>query len=207
MMFFRHPELTVRCVFRGLSLSVPDRDRLLNACDPAQRHRLQRSLAKAAADEAPWEVQWQRMPGEPLQPDEVVVALHRDGVVAELTSAQRGTLGEWLVTRGALVGEGAPLGILERRKKAPASPDLVRQYVVRQRRDAETIAGLKAELAMLKARLVTAPGAGEVKFKRLKLEFSKHFHPDAGSSDDAERALRTRVFQEFWPVVEEIERS
>ncbi|HWD59864.1 MAG TPA: hypothetical protein VG308_16370 [Stellaceae bacterium] len=194
---------------------MPDRDRLLNACDPDQRHRLQRCLGKAAANEPPWAVQWQKSPGDELMPEDVVVTLHREGVVVELTTAQRGTLAEWLVTRGAAVGAGARLGVLERRAKAslapapaPASKQILRQFVARQRRDAETIANLQSELAALEARLTGGlPAGGDAKFKRLKVEFSKRFHPDTRPAGDAEREHRARVFQEFWPILEEIERS
>ncbi|HWB51512.1 MAG TPA: biotin/lipoyl-containing protein [Stellaceae bacterium] len=213
MMFFRRAEVTVRIAHRGLTLSVPDRDRLLDACDPDQRRRLQRCLGEAAADEPPWEVQWQKMPGDALEREDVVVTLHRDGVVVELTYAQRGTLAEWLVTRGATVGAGGRLGLLERRAKTPPAPvppakEILRQFVARQRRDAATITSLQAQLTALEARLAErGPAAGDAKFRRLKLEFSKRFHPDARPPGDAEREHRARVFQEFWPIVEEIERS
>ena len=51
------------------------------------------------------------------------------------------------------------------------------------------------------------PSAADPKFKRLKLEFTRHFHPDNQPFDDTERQLRERVFKEFWPIVERIERS
>jgi hypothetical protein len=144
----------------------------------------------------------------------VVVALHREGVVVELAYAQKGVLAEWLVTRGEYAAAGARLATLERRAKAvpttPArpSPVVLRQFVDRQRHDAETIANLQAELAALQARLVLGPpSSGDVKFKRLKHEFSKRFHPDARPIGDADREGRARVFQEFWPILEEIERS
>jgi hypothetical protein len=70
----------------------------------------------------------------------------------------------------------------------------------RRRRDAERIRQLQRELADLRH------AGGDRKFRRLKLEFSKRFHPDGGA-DERERKRREAVFQEFWPVVEEIERS
>jgi pyruvate/2-oxoglutarate dehydrogenase complex dihydrolipoamide acyltransferase (E2) component len=160
-------------------------------------------------------VEWQKMPGDALQPNEVVATLSRDGVLVELSSAQRGVLAEWLVTRGTKVAMGTRLALLERRAKTapapapePPSNALLRQFVARQRRDAETIAALEAELAVLEARLVSGGAAGaDAKFRRLKQEFSKRYHPDARSSGDAERLLRERVFRDFWPIVEEIERS
>jgi BMFP domain-containing protein YqiC len=214
MMFFRRPELTIRYAHRGLTLTVPDRDRLLDACEPGDRRRLQRLLGAGSAGDAPWEVQWQKMAGDALQPQDVVVALHRDGVVVELAFAQRGTLGEWQVTRSVLVETGTKLAVLERRAKTTAEPppaasnDLLRQLVARQRRDAETIASLQAQLAALEARRPdNAPVVSDAKFRRLKHEFSKRFHPDARPIADPERAFRELIFREFWPILEEIERS
>lgn len=214
MMFFRRPELTISYVHRGLTLTVPDRDRLLNACEASERRRLQRLLGPGPDDEASWEVQWQKMTGDALQAGDVVVALHRNGVVAEMAFAQRGTLGEWRVTRGALVGTGGKLAALERRAKATAAPasasnELLRQFVARQRRDAETIASLQAQLAMLQARRAesTSSNGSDMKFRRLKREFSKRFHPDALPAAEPERAFRELIFREFWPILEEIERS
>ena len=216
-MLFHRPELRVRCPSRGLALVAPDRDRLLDACEESQRRRLQRSLGAAPADDLPWEVQWQKMPGDVLKPDDVVVTLHRDGIVVELAYAQKGVLAEWLVTRGTKVVMGARLAVLERRAKPAAVPApaqqqpssaVLREFLARQRRDAETIAALQTELALLQARLNPGPVSGDdAKFRRLKREFSKRFHPDASRVGDAERARRARVFQEFWPVLEEIERS
>jgi hypothetical protein len=213
-MFFRRDDLTVRSTFRGLTLLVPDRDRLLNACEESQRRRLQRCLGAASANELPWMVQWQKMPGDALQPDELVATLHRDGVVVELAYAQRGILAEWLVRRGEEAASGTRLATLERRAKTapptrvPSTNAVLQQYVARQRHDAETIAKLQSELAALQARLVRGALSGDdVKFKRLKYEFSKRFHPDARPLGDADRERRAKVFQEFWPILEEIERS
>lgn len=215
-MFFRRPELTVRCSSRGLTLTAPDRDRLLNACEESERRRLQHCLGPSSAHEPPWVVEWQKMPGDVLQPGEIVATLGRDGVLVELSYAQRGVLAEWLVTRGTQVAMGTRLGLLERRAKTPpparapepASNAVLRQFVARQRRDAETIAALQTELAFLQARLESAgPSPGDAKFRRLKLEFSKRYHPDAQPPDETDRAGRARVFQEFWPIVEEIDRS
>jgi pyruvate/2-oxoglutarate dehydrogenase complex dihydrolipoamide acyltransferase (E2) component len=214
-MFFHRAELTVRYTHRGLTLSVPDRDRLLNACEPSQRHRLQRCLGPASPTEPPWVVQWQKMPGDELLPDEVIVTLHREGVVVELAFAQKGVLAEWQVVRGAEAAAGKKLATLDRRAKATAaavrepSTVVVQQYLTRQRRDAATIAALQAELTSLQSRLDSRKGSGgsDAKFRRLKTEFSKRFHPDASPASDAERERRARVFQEFWPVLEDIERS
>jgi hypothetical protein len=211
-MFFRRNDLTVRSTFRGLTLSVPDHDRLLNACEESQRRRLQRYLGPASAATS-WELQWQKMPGDALTADEVVATLHRDGVVVELAYAYRGVLAEWQVVRGEQVTSGTRLATLERRAKAASARAssanaVLKQYVDRQRRDAETIAKLQLELVALQARLVRgATSSDDVKFRRLKTEFSKRFHPDAQPAGGAERERRTKVFQEFWPILEEIERS
>jgi hypothetical protein len=214
MMFFHRPELAIRYAHRGLTLSVPDRDRLLNACEPGERRRLQRLLGAGAAADAPWEVQWQKTAGDALQSGDVVATLRREGLIVELAFAQRGTLGEWLVTRGALVTTGTKLTVLERRAKAAPAPapaasnELLRHFVARQRHDAEIIASLQAQLAALQARrMEDAPAIGDAKFRRLKHEFSKRFHPDARPAGDPERVFRELIFREFWPIFEEIERS
>jgi len=215
-MFFRRHELRVRCTVRGLMLTVPNRDHLLNACDEGQRRQLQQFLGKASDEQPPWEVQWQKMPGDPLKPEDVVVVLHRDDVTVELAYAQRGILAEWLVRRGEYAVTGAQLAVLERRAKSAAAPkaaasppgnEILRQFVARQRRDAETIAKLQAELAGLQARLTPGAQTNDARFRRLKHEFSKRFHPDARPLGDPERALRELVFREFWPILDEIERS
>lgn len=113
----------------------------------------------------------------------------------------------------------------------PAADDetreMVMQLLARRRQDAEQIKNLRIqlsdkqrELGQLRGELTllrVRQGAGEGgnagprssdrKFVRLKHEFSKRFHPDGVAADLAERQLRTRVFQEFWPIVEQIERS
>ena len=228
-MFFHRDELTVRCAYRGLALTVPDRDRLLNSCDQGQRRRLQRFLGKPSPREPAWLVEWRKAAGDLLQPQDVVATLRRDGIVVELTYAQRGVLTETLVSQGEHADAGRRLALLERRAKtasvpapAPQNTDLLRQFVARQRRDAELIAELREEVAAhldLIARLrselavfrdLRVPRAipvADAKFRRMKLEFGKRFHPDARPPGDAERELRGRVFQEFWSIIEEIERS
>jgi hypothetical protein len=209
-MFFHRGELIVRCAYRGLALSVPDHDRLLNACAPGERRRLQRLLGRPNANGPGWLIQWHKNPGDLLQPNDVVATLSRDGVVVELAYAQGGTLAERLAGQDQGVGAGKRLARLERRAKEPPPPTvaLIRQYVARQREDAKTIATLEAQLAMLQAHLTTGPGmAPDAKFKRLKHEFSRRYHPDTRLPGDEERLRRERVFQEFWPIVEEIERS
>jgi hypothetical protein len=210
MMFFNRNQLTVRCSYRGLAMAVPDHDRLLNACASGERRRLQRLLGRPSPDELPWLVQWRKRAGGSVEPNEIVAALFRDGVTAELAYVYGGALAERLVDDGDLVATGRRIARLERRAKEPEKPAslLLRHYVERQRRDAATIAALQVQLAALQARLTTdaTPGA-DAKFRRLKHEFSRRFHPDSQPLTMAERLRRERVFQEFWPIVEEIERS
>jgi hypothetical protein len=219
MLFFHRADLTVHCAYRGLTLSVPDRERLLNVCEPRQRHRLQRRLGEQSPNEPAWTVQWRKNPGDRVQPEEVVATLRRHGIIVELAYAQKGVIAERLVGPGERVAVSKRLAVLERRAKVerrakgPAEPEpptkaLLRQFVAHQRRDAELIASLQAEIAALQARLLSGSAPrDEIKFKRLKHEFSKHFHPDARLSGDVERERRALVFQEFWPIFEEIERS
>jgi len=224
--FFRRADITVRCAYRGTTLVVPDRDALLDACEAGQRRRLQWVLARQSGTAPAWSLEWAKAAGDELRARDVVAMLRAEGVVVELAYAQRGVLAEALVESGARVGAGTALARLERRAKAaaPASSttSVLKQYVLRQRQDAETIRSLQAELAeqqqvvgRLGDELATlrpgrAPSEGaavDLKFRRIKHEFSKHYHPDARPSGDAERRRRERVFQEFWPIVEEIERS
>ena len=228
MSFFRRSEIAVRCACRGTTLAVPDRDALLDACEPAQRRRLQQCLATAPDAASAWLVQWGKPAGEALRPHDVVAVLRREGVAVELVYEQKGSLAEVLVANGMRVAAGTRLARIERRTRAasaaadPPSGDMVRQMIARQRRDAQVIAALQAdvnarqnavdrlrgEVAVLRAQHgADAHTAADHKFKRLKTEFSKRFHPDAAGLGEAERLRRQRVFQEFWPVVEEIERS
>lgn len=187
---------------------MPDRDRLLNSCAAGERRRLQRRLGHPETVHS-WLVQWRKSAGDAVQPNEIVAKLVRDDVIVELVYAQRGTLAEQLVGHGEYAETDKRLGSLERRaKQISAETALLRQYVVRQRADADTIALLQSQLAALQTRLEAAPGTTpDAKFRRLKHEFSKLYHPDTSPAGDRDRLLRERVFQEFWPIVEEIERS
>jgi Biotin-requiring enzyme len=213
MMFFRQSEITIRFASRSTTLAVPDRDLLLDNCAEDERRRLQRYLARRSADTPSWSVQWRKFGGDALRAKEVVAVLRRDEVIVELAYAQRGVLAETFIPRGELVAAGTELARLERRARGLAPPppkDLLRRYVARQRRDAETIRQLQAALAEQLSGRMPAPGTAapyEHKFKRLKHEFSKRFHPDARPPGDAERERRELVFREFWPIFEEIERS
>jgi hypothetical protein len=215
MMFFRQSEITVRFASRSTTLAVPDRDLLLDNCAEDERRRLQRYLAKQSANAPSWSVQWRKFTGDMLRARDVVAVLRSDEIIVELAYAQRGVLAETFIPRGEFVAAGTELARLERRARTvlpPPPKDLLRRYVARQRRDAETIRRLEAALAeqqQLRGRL-PVPGTAapyELKFKRLKHEFSKRFHPDARPIGDTERESRELVFREFWPIFEEIERS
>jgi hypothetical protein len=233
MRLFHREEITVHCAFRGAALTVPTTDRLLDDCAPEQQHRLRRRLEKAAVEDQGWRVEWRKVAAEALRPHDIVAVLRCDEIVVELACAQRGVLAETLVAEG----ERAPPGMrLARLRKAPPpapplqSPpenrhdidDLLRHFVARQRSDAETIKRLAADLAeyqqmadrlssevhtLRAGRLPGGTALPDLKFKRLKHEFSKRFHPDALPLGDAERAFRELVFREFWPILEEIDRS
>jgi hypothetical protein len=228
MGFFRRTEITVRRACRGTTLAVPTRDALLDACQPGLRRRLQLALARHSADAPVWSVHWAKIAGEWLHPNDVAVRLRIEEVVVELVYGQRAKLAETLAAGGTRVACGETIARLERRAKAPASSQTqllqtISQFTARQRQDAEMITALQHDLAaqqLLVARLRhevasleghRAPSGGaagsDAKFRRLKHEFSKRYHPDARPTEDAERAQRARVFQEFWPVVEEIDRS
>ena len=228
MGFFRRTEITVRRACRGTTLAVPTRDALLDACQPGLRRRLQLALARHSADAPVWSVHWAKVAGEWLHPNDVAVRLRGDEVIIELVYGQRAKLAEALAAGGARVACGETLARLERRAKATAVPQTqllqtISEFAVRQRQDAEMITALQHDLAahqLLVARLRhevaslegrRSLGGGttgaDAKFRRLKHEFSKRYHPDARPTEDAERARRARVFKEFWPIVEEIDRS
>jgi hypothetical protein len=227
MSLFRRSEIVVRCAYRGATLAVPNRDVLLDACEPSQRRRLQSCLGRHAVDAAVWSVQWVKGTGDALLPKAVIARLRSDEVIVELTYAHRATLAEIIIATGGRAAADAQLARIERRARAlptPAAPpkELVSHFVARQQRDAELIASLQHELsrrqrlvdslsteiaALQAARGPDFAAISDLKFKRVKTEFSKRFHPDAGVLSEGERQRRQRVFQEFWPIVEEIERS
>lgn len=213
MRFFRRSDITVRCGYRGTTLAVPDHDALLDACEPGQRRRLQSCLAREPIDTPSWLVEWRKSAGDMLRPKDIVAILRCEEVAVELAYGHKGILAEMLVMGGTRVGAGAQLARLERRAKTVAAPEpptreLLRQFVSRQRRDAALIAALQAELAALRQQRGWDGGiTADIKFKQLKTAFSKHYHPDTRPPGDEERGRRERVFQEFWPIIEEIERS
>jgi hypothetical protein len=226
-------EIIVRIICRGTTLFVPDRDALFAACDVRHHGGLEEHLAKHPADGPAWAVDWSKAAGDWLNPGDVVARLHGEAIVVELVYGQSAKLGERLVPTGAHVATGAALARLERRGKVErrakpigsAQTQLLQsfsQFAVREMQDAETIAALRSELEMqqrlvdtlrgeiafLRSRQAVVPDLNsDPRFRRLKHEFGKHFHPDAGRADDAERQARVRVFQEFWPVFEAIEKS
>lgn len=65
---------------------------------------------------------------------------------------------------------------------------------------------LKEALEITRARAGNTVGApaGDHRFREAKRAFARCFHPDHGGRDDAEKR---RVFLEFWPVLERIERG
>lgn len=221
--------MRLRCTFRGAVLTVPNAERLLKSGPSATRRRLRRRLATIAGQDAGWSLHWLKQAGDELRPNEIVALLQAPDIVVELVCAQRAFLGEVLVSGGACAKAGARLAAIRKPAKeaspmpaaAPAN-DLLLKLTSRHRQDIELIKRLQSELSeqhILVAQLrheiamlqdsgePSAPRAGDRKFRRLKREFSRHFHPDSRPPGDAERERRERVFQEFWPIVEEIERS
>jgi hypothetical protein len=228
MNFFTRSEITVRCSFRGNSLVVPHVDRLLNSCHDADRNRLRRTLSRIAHDEQLWLLTWEREAGDRLVANNRVAVLRLRNIVVELLYARAGTLAEIAVPGGERVRGGDRLAGVANPAKATPPPEIdqdaremVVQLLERRRRDAEQIkqlriqlsdrqrqlGELRGELALLRVRYgAGSDGTADRKFVRLKHEFSKRFHPD-GFADPTERQLRSRIFQEFWPIVERIERS
>ena len=135
MSFFRRTEITIRCACRSTTLTVPDRDSLLDACEPGLRRRLQACLAKQPADAPAWSVHWEKSAGDALRPHDIVAVLRRAEVTVELCYMQKGVFAEMLVAQGTRVPASARLARLERRAKAPERPtnDILRQFVSRQR--------------------------------------------------------------------------
>lgn len=65
---------------------------------------------------------------------------------------------------------------------------------------------LKEALEITRARAGNAAAAppGDHRFREAKRAFARMFHPDHGGRDDGEKQ---RMFLEFWPVIERIERG
>ena len=85
-----------------------------------------------------------------------------------------------------------------------------------RRRQAERLERLEAELSRTRRLLRAAERerdalrAGAVgpqsRFQRAKRAFALHFHPDRLRTHPEAR-VRRRIFQEFWPILQRIERS
>jgi hypothetical protein len=232
MMLFRRAELPIRCPFRGATMTAPKLARLLEACPEVQRGRLRRRLTKIAPEDRLWSVHWRQERGDDVRPRETVAVLDLGGITVELVSLRHGILVEPQVPEGAEVAFGATLAKIGKpvqpMSRTQKQAELLAQFTSRHIRDLDEIKGLLHQLAenrklvgqlrgeilslrgrqnaeYLGARLASA--ANDPKFRRLKQEFSKHYHPDARTGDADERRRRELVFQEFWPIVEKIERS
>lgn len=121
----------------------------------------------------------------------------------------------------ALLLVGAGLAVARfwralRRRLAPAAGSPLRLSRAIRRRQAARLEGMEAELARTRRLLRAAErerdmlraGAAvpESRFKRAKRAFALHFHPDR-LRVHPEARVRRRIFQEFWPVLQKIERS
>jgi hypothetical protein len=232
MLLFRRAEIPIRCAFRGATMAAPKLARLIDTCPKAQRGRLQRRLAKIAPGGRLWSVQWCKGAGDDLRPQDVVAMLALGGITVELVSLRHGILVEPQVGDGASVAPGTALAKIGKPVKAMSRTqkmgELLAQYTARHIRDLEEIKGLQSQLSesrkligQLRGEILSlrgrqnaeylgsrlASGPNDRKFRRLKQEFSKHFHPDGRAGDADEQRRRELVFQEFWPIVEQIERS
>lgn len=232
MMLFRRAEIAIRCPFRGSTMSAPKLARLVDACPQAQRGRLQKRLAKIAPEDRLWSVQWRKERGDDLRPRDVVAIIALAGLTVELTTLHYGILVEPQVEEGAGVALGAPLAKIGQPVRAMSRTqkmgELLAQYTSRHIQDLDEIKGLQAQLAesrelvgRLRGEILSLRGrqnaeylsarsrqAGtDRKFRRLKQEFSKRYHPDGSAADADDRRRRELVFREFWPIVEQIDRS
>jgi hypothetical protein len=232
MLLFRRAEIPIRCAFRGSTMAAPKLARLIDACPEGQRGRLQKRLARIASEDRLWSVQWRKDRGDDIRPQDVVAVLALDGITVELVTLGYGILVEPQVGEGAPVALGAGLAKIGKPVKAMSRTqrlgELLAQYTSRHVRDLEEIKGLQRQLAenrkligRLRGEILSLRGrhnaeylgarlgkaATDRKFRRLKHEFSKHYHPDGRVADADERRRRELVFQEFWPIVEQIDRS
>ncbi|HEY1798322.1 MAG TPA: hypothetical protein VGG57_19570 [Stellaceae bacterium] len=213
-------------------MAVPKLARLLDISPAGQRTRLQKRLAKIAPEDQLWSVQWRKDKGDDIRPQDVVAALALGGVTVELVTLGYGIFVEPQVDEGALVAFGAALAKIGKPVKAMSRSqklgELLAQYTSRHVRDLDEIKGLQSQLAenrklvgQLRGEILSLRGrqnaeylsarlgkaASDPKFRRVKQEFSKHYHPDGRVADADERRRRELVFQEFWPIVEQIDRS
>jgi hypothetical protein len=232
MMFFRRAEIAIRCPFRGSAMAAPKLTRLIAACPDEQRTRLEKRLAKIAPAEQVWSVRWRKGRGDDLRPREVVAVLDLEGITVELVSLSHGILVEPQAADGGRVKPGAALAKIGKPVRAMSRTqklgELLAQYTSRHIHDLDEIKGLQGQLSenrkligQLRGEILSlrgrqnaeylgtrlTSGATDRKFRRLKQEFSKHYHPDGRPGDADEQRRRELVFQEFWPIVERIERS
>ncbi len=235
MKFFGRSRITIRCAFRGNALAVPSVERVLSDCPEAQLNRLRRRLSRIAASDQRWSLTWDRQAGDDLRPHDRVAVLRLRNIVVELVYAQHCRLAEIFVAQGAVVTAGDRLAAIRKRGEQAREPDggpqaddtmlklmarhrddreQIQKLVVELHQNQRVVAQLRRELALLLGQRgapdrhgPSAFSSTDQKFRQLKHEFSKHFHPDSRPGDDRERKSRERVFQEFWPIVEKIERS
>lgn len=121
----------------------------------------------------------------------------------------------------ALLVVGAGAAVLRgwralRRRLAPLAGSPLRLSRAIRRRQAARLEGMAEELARTRRQLRLAErerdalraGAAvpEGRFQRAKRAFALHFHPDR-LRVHPEARVRRRIFQEFWPVLQKIERS
>lgn len=122
-----------------------------------------------------------------------------------------------LAARRAVLWLGRRLGRLTTRQGRPLTPPQLRLRVSRRvaRAQQDRIAALTAELERTRARLrvaererdtLRATEGTEGRFQRAKRAFALHFHPDR-LRGHPEARVRRRIFQEFWPELQRIERS
>ena len=232
MLLFGRGEIAIRCPFRGAVMAAPKPARLIEACDDKLRGRLRRRLARIAPEDLLWSVHWEKGRGDDLRPQDVVAVLSLDGITVELVSLRHGILVEAQAGEGASVAFGGALAKIGKPVKAVSRTqkmgELLAQYTARHVRDTESIKELQNQLAenrkligQLRGEILSLRGrqnaeylgsrlasaANDRKFRRLKQEFSKRYHPDGRAGDAAEQRRRELVFQEFWPIVEQIDRS
>lgn len=103
---------------------------------------------------------------------------------------------------------------LAERNARPAAPGEVERALARAAEAEERATLAENKVEMLKEALeITRARAGsggapcapsDDRFREAKRAFARSFHPDHGGRDDPERA---RMFLEFWPVLERIERG
>lgn len=232
MLLFRRTEIAIRCPFRSATMAMPKLARLVDSCPQPLRGRLQKRLGKIAPADRLWSVEWRKERGDDIRPQDVVAVLALDGITVALVSLRHGILVEPQVGEGAPVAPGAALAKIGKPAKAVSRAqkmgELLAQYTSRHIRDVDEIKGLQNQLSetrkligQLRGEILSLRGrqnaeylsarlgkaVNDPKFRRLKQEFSKHYHPDGRAGDADEQRRRELVFREFWPIVEQIERS